>query len=182
MCRTMKASIALALAVGFLGCAPKEKTSLKIYVQQKLYDKAIEQGNLALKENPQDGDTHYFLGAAYYGKDNDLATDSPIYGDSSASYLGKAYSHFMQAKKLAEASWGASSDDNIVSMFGRHYNRGVIASKNGDPKAAAMEYGLAATADPENYKGFYARASAEWELLKAATTAKNDAEVQQIST
>jgi tetratricopeptide (TPR) repeat protein len=181
MCRTMKVSIAVALAVGFLGCAPKEKTSLKIYVQQKLYDKAIEQGKLALQQNPQDGDTHYFLGAAYYGKDNDLATDSPIYADSAASYLGKAYSHFMQAKKLAEANWGGSADDNVVSMFGRHYNRGVIATKNGDPKSAAIEYGLAATADPENYKGFYARASAEWEMLKAAQAAKNDAEVQQLS-
>jgi Flp pilus assembly protein TadD len=40
---------------------------------------------------------------------------------------------------------------------------------------------LAATADPENYKGFYARASAEWELMKAAQAAKNDAEVTQIS-
>jgi tetratricopeptide (TPR) repeat protein len=181
MCRTMKASIAVALAVGFLGCAPKEKTSLKIYVQQKLYDKAIEQGKLALQQNPQDGDTHYFLGAAYYGKDNDLATDSPIYADSSTSYLGQAYSHFMQAKKLAEANWGASADDNVVSMFGRHYNRGVIATKNGDPKTAAIEYGLAATADPENYKGFYARASAEWEMLKAAQAAKNEAEAQQLT-
>ena len=181
MCRTMKASIAVALAVGFLGCAPKEKTSLKIYVQQKLYDKAIEQGTLALQQNAQDGDTHYFMGAAYYGKDTDLAPESPIYADSAGSYLGKAYTHFMQAKKLAEASWGASADDNVVAMFGRHYNRGLVATKNRDPKVAALEYGLAATADPENYKGFYARASAEWEMMKAAQAAKNDAEVTQIS-
>jgi tetratricopeptide (TPR) repeat protein len=150
-------------------------------VQQKLYDKAIEQGALALQQNPQDGDTHYFMGAAYYGKDNDLTPESPIYADSAGSYLGKAYTHFMQAKKLAEASWGASADDNVVAMFGRHYNRGLVATKNREHKVAAMEYGLAATADPENYKGFYARASAEWELMKAAQAAKNDAEVTQVS-
>ncbi len=180
MQRYLMAIIAV-LVVGSLGCASKEKTGMKIYVQQKLYDKAIEQGAAALAQNPEDGDTHYFIGAAYYGKDTDLSTEAAGYADSSESYLRNAFKHFTRAKELAEASWGASADDNIVSMFGRHYNRGVIATKNGDHVTASMEYRLATIADPENYQGYYARAGALWELAKEAQKGGDDAEFDRIT-
>jgi len=153
-------AIVVALILGILGCASKEKTGMKIYVQQKLYDKAIDQGRLALSQNPDDGDTHYFMGAAYFGKDQELSTDAPGYADSSALWLEKAYSHFTKAKQLAEASWGVSADENIVSMFGKHFNRGVIAMKNSDFANAALEFKLATIADPENYQGYYQHAQA----------------------
>jgi len=180
MQRYLMAIIAM-LVVGGLGCASKEKTGMKIYVQQKLYDKAIEQGGTALAQNPEDGDTHYFIGAAYFGKDTDLSTEAPDYSDSSAVFLENAFKHFTRSKELAETSWGASADDNIVSMFGRHYNRGVIATKNGDDATAAMEYRLATIADPENYRGYYARAGALWELAKAAQKDGDDAEFERIT-
>jgi tetratricopeptide (TPR) repeat protein len=162
-----------AVLVALAGCASKEKTSMKIYVQQKLYDKAIAQGSLALKTNPNDGDTHYFMGAAYYGKDLDLKPEDPTYADSSEAYLRKAYMHFEKAKELSPGSWGKSVDDNIVSMFGRHFNRGVIASKKNAHAEAAVEYRLASVSDPENYQGYYAHAAS---LLPLATAAeKTDA-------
>ena len=102
MLRTTLA-IVIALILGILGCASKEKTGMKIYVQQKLYDKAIEQGMAALAQNPDDGDTHYFMGAAYFGKDQELTEESPGYADSSAAWLEKSYSHFTRSKQLAEA-------------------------------------------------------------------------------
>src|SRR6185436_10338010 len=63
--------------------------------------------------------------------------------------------------------------DNIVSMFGRHYNRGVIATKKGAHAEAAIEYRLASVADPENYQGYYAHAAA---ILPLANEAKADKE------
>jgi tetratricopeptide (TPR) repeat protein len=153
-------ALAALVVVGFLGCASKEQTSLKIYVQQRLYDKAITQGSMALKKTPDNGDVHYFMGAAYFGKDNDLKTDIDAYADSSALFLQEAYKHFTKAKELAPGAWGKDCDNNIVSMFGRHYNRGVIASKKNDHATAALEYRLATLADPENYEGYYAHAAA----------------------
>jgi len=165
---------------GLLGCASKEQTSVKIYVQQKLYDKAIAQGNMALAKNPNDGDTHYFMGAAYYGKDSDLKPEAEGYADSSEAYLKQAYAHFMKAKELAPGAWGKSCDDNIVSMFGRHYNRGVIATKKASHAEAAVEYRLASIADPENYQGYYAHAAA---LLPLAMEAKksDDAKFKEMT-
>ncbi len=171
-----------ALALwGLAGCATKEATSLKIYVQQKLWDKAIAQGNQALLKDPNNGDTHYFLGVAYYGKDSDLKPEAPGYGDSSAVYLSQSYQHFVTAKKLAPGAWGKSADDNIVSMFGRHYNRGVIATKKNDHTTAAVEYHLATIADPENYQGYYAHAAAMWPLALEAKGKEDDAKFMELS-
>ena len=172
-------AVVVALAVGFVGCASKEKTGMKIYVQQKLYDKAIAQGMQALAQNENDGDTHYFMGAAYFGKDNDLSTEAPEYADSSAVWVAKSYMHFTKAKQLAEASWGVSADENIVSMFGRHFNRGVIAQRNNDHKTAAMEFKLATVADPENYTGYYQHAQA---LLDQANEAKKAGREEDFTT
>lgn len=174
-------AIIAVLVVGPLGCASKEKTGMKIYVQNGLYDKAIEQGSTALAQNPEDGDTHYFMGAAYFGKDADLSTEAEGYGDSSAVYCERAYNHFIRSKELAESSWGESADDNIVSQFGRHHNRGIMATKNGDHATAELEYRLATIADPEDYKGFYARASALWELAKEAREAGDEEDFEQIT-
>jgi tetratricopeptide (TPR) repeat protein len=171
-----------ALAVwAVAGCQTKEATSLKIYLQQKLWDKAIAQGNQALLKTPNNGDTHYFLGVAYYGKDSDLKPEAPGYADSSEAYLRKAYDHFSQAKKLAPSAWGKSADDNIVSMFGRHYNRGVIASKKKEDVTAAMEYRLATIADPENLEGYYAHAAALLALSLEAKTKGDEAKFTELS-
>jgi protein O-GlcNAc transferase len=169
--RKLSWALAALALFGWIGCATQSETSLKIYVQQKLYDKALAQGNLALQKTPDNADVHYFMGAAFFGKDTDLKTDAEGYADSSAHYLSEAYKHFTKAKELAPGQWGKDCDDNIVSMFGRHYNRGVIASKKNDHTEAAVEYHLATIADPQNYEGYYAHASA---LAPLAMQAKKD--------
>jgi tetratricopeptide (TPR) repeat protein len=108
------------------------------------------------------------MGAAYYGKDLDLKPEDPTYADSSEAYLLKAYNHFEKAKELSPGSWGKSVDDNIVSMFGRHFNRGVIATKKNANAEAAVEYRLASVADPLNYQGYYAHAASLLPLAGAA--------------
>ncbi|MFQ5599082.1 MAG: tetratricopeptide repeat protein [Candidatus Krumholzibacteriia bacterium] len=180
--RTYTVALIALLIVGIaVGCASKKKTSMKIYVQQELYDKAILNGEQELLVSPEDGDTHYFLGAAYFGKDHKLKPESESYADSSAEYLEKAFHHFTKSKQYAESSWGKDADDNIVSMFGRHYNRGVIATKKSDHATAALEYRLATIADPENYQGYYARAGSLWFLAKDAQKRGDDAEFEEIT-
>lgn len=171
---------------GLAGCgggggSGVNKTSMKIYVQQKLYDKAIAQGMKALATNPNDGDTHYFLGVAYYSKDNELKPESDTYADSSEIFLTKSYEFFGKAKEIAAGQWGKSCDDNIVSMFGRHYNRGVIAAKKGDNAVAAVEYRLASIADPENYQGYYAHAAALWPLAMESRKKNDEAKFTELS-
>ena len=171
----------LAGCGGGSGTSGVSKTSMKIYVQQKLYDKAIAQGMKALASNPNDGDTNYFLGIAYYSKDNELKTESATYADSSEIFLTKAYQFFTKAKEVAAGAWGKSCDDTIVSMFGRHYNRGVIASKKGDNTTAAVEYRLAGIADPENYQGYYAHAAALWPLAMEARNKNDEAKFTELA-
>jgi tetratricopeptide (TPR) repeat protein len=174
-------AITALLVVGLVGCASKEKTGMKIYVQQKLYDKAIDQGQKELAKNPDDGDTHYFLGAAYFGKDQELSTEDAAYGDSAQVFLEKAFYHFTRSQALAESSWGLSADENIRSMYGHHFNRGVIATKNGDHVTAAMEYKLATIADPAEYDGFYHRAGALWQLAEEARKAGEEEDFDEIT-
>ena len=179
--RKLSWALAALVLVGFVGCASQSETSMKIYVQQKLYDKAITQGNIALQKTPDSGDVHYFLGAAYFGKDNELKTDAEGYADSSALFLDKAYGHFTKAKELAPGSWGRDCDDNIVSMFGRHYNRGVIATKKNAHEEAAMEYRLATIADPLNYEGYYAHAAALAPMAMEAKRAGQDEKFTELA-
>ena len=80
--RKVTVALVALVVLGIFGCASKEETGMKIYVQQKLYDKAIEQGAQALAQDPQNGDTNYFVGAAYFGKDQELDPESPGYADS----------------------------------------------------------------------------------------------------
>jgi len=85
----------------------------------------------------------------------------------------------MKAKKTSEATWGLPIDDNITSMFGRHYNRGVMGTKQGDNMTAATEYRLSTIADPENYQGYYARAAALWQLAQEAKDKGEDAQFEE---
>ena len=180
MRKSTRALGALLLGGLVAGCATKEETSLKIYVQQKLYDKAITQGKMALLKEPNNGDTHYFLGAAYYGKDQDLKPEAEGYADSAAAYIKMAYDHFVKAKELAAGAWGKSVDDNIRAMFGRHNNRGVVAAKKDENDVAAMEYRLATIADPDDFNGYYAHAGALWMLAKEALKSKEEAEFSKL--
>ena len=175
-----KVTISIAALV-LASCGSPNETAVKIYVNQKLYDKAIAQGNLALKTNPNNGDTYYFLGAAYYGKDAELKTEAASYGDSSEAFLKRAFECFEKAKALTPASWGKSADDNITSMFGRHYNRGVIAAKKSAWAEASLEYRLASIADPENFESYYAHAGSLWPLAVDAKKAGRDQEFTEMT-
>jgi len=184
----MRTWIRVFTALGVAGLAATavagggvNKTSMKIYVQQKLYDKAIAQGMLALAADPKDGDTNYFLGVSYFSKDNELKPESATYADSSEIFLSKSFEYFGKAKELAAKDWGKSADDNIVSMFGRHYNRGVIAAKKNENSTAAVEYRLATIADPENYQGYYAHAAALWPLAMEAKKKDDEAKFTEMA-
>ncbi len=56
----------LAVAVLFIaGCANKWKTSVKIAMGQKRWDKAISDGQKALELDPDDGEVHFLMAKSY---------------------------------------------------------------------------------------------------------------------
>jgi tetratricopeptide (TPR) repeat protein len=183
--RKPNVALVVVAAVGLVGCGGGSggvnKTSMKIYVQQKLYDKAIANGRRALATNPNDGDTNYFMGVSFYAKDGELKTESATYADSSEQFVKSAFDYFQKSKQFAAGQWGKSADDNIVSMFGRHFNRGVIAGKKGDNATAALEYRLATIADPENYQGYLMHGYALWPLALDAQKNKDEAKFNEMA-
>ena len=57
-----------AIALVFFGCANKWLTSGKIAMNGKEYDKAIEDFNKALEQNPENGEAHYYIAQCYKEK------------------------------------------------------------------------------------------------------------------
>ena len=57
-----------AIVLVFFGCANKWITSGKIAMNGKDYDKAIEDFNKALDQNPESGEAHYYLAECYKEK------------------------------------------------------------------------------------------------------------------
>jgi len=49
----------------FVGCQSTAKTSAKVYLQQDNIEKAIEQLEIDVQQNPQDAESHYLLGYCY---------------------------------------------------------------------------------------------------------------------
>src|ERR671936_596979 len=86
------------LVLALVGCASKEATSLKIYVQQKLYDKAIIQGTQALKQDPNNG-----VIAAKKGDNTTAAVEYHLatlaYPDEFAGYYAHAGALWLLAKE-----------------------------------------------------------------------------------
>src|SRR5262245_23799917 len=171
-----KRIVGVITVVALAGC-PFQEPSIEKQVQQKLYDKAIAQGLRALRDDANNVDAHYFLGAAYDGKDLELDPQGATYADSSAAYLRKAAMHFGRARDLSPEKWRTPVDANLAAMFDRHFDRGVTASKTGAAAEAVVEYRLAIVADPTNFEGYYAHAAALLPLaLAAATTDKRASE------
>jgi tetratricopeptide (TPR) repeat protein len=53
------------LALNLSGCQSVYVTSAKVYLQQNEYEQAKQQLQLALKDNPNDAEAHYYLGDIY---------------------------------------------------------------------------------------------------------------------
>jgi tetratricopeptide (TPR) repeat protein len=66
----LETAVVLIIIIAFAlsGCANKWLTSGKIAMNGKNYDKAIEDFQLALKDNPENGEAHYYLAVCYKEK------------------------------------------------------------------------------------------------------------------
>ena len=62
------AAVLFMVFVFFAGCQNTAVTSAKVYMQQNNYDKAIEQCQIAIDQNPKDAEAYFVLGKAYGAK------------------------------------------------------------------------------------------------------------------
>ncbi len=62
------AAVLLMVFIFSMGCQNTAVTSAKVYMQQNNYDKAIEQCQIAIDQNPKDAEAYFVLGKAYGAK------------------------------------------------------------------------------------------------------------------
>ena len=75
-----KLFIAGIITLGIIGCASTpHKTSVKIYIQQRNWTKALNEGKAWVQEAPNDPEAYYWLAMAYTGMQKyDKAADNLI--------------------------------------------------------------------------------------------------------
>jgi len=176
--RTPDRVLAVLALCGSMGCT---QATVRGWVQLEMYDRAILLGRQQLEKSPDDSEVHYFMGVAYLGKDTGLHLDAAGYADSSALFVIGAFEHFDQAKGLDPGRWGSRSDSCVAFLYERHYDRGVIASKQNDVVAAEVEYRLATFANPNNYEGSYAHAAALAQLAMQARKNQDEGKFMELS-
>ncbi|NOY79324.1 MAG: tetratricopeptide repeat protein [Calditrichaeota bacterium] len=92
----------------FAGCNSTAFTSAKVYLQQDNIDKAIEQLEIEVKQNPSNAEAHYLLGASY-------------------AKLGKfelMNKEFDESLKLTD-KYKKNIQNYRLKYWGENYNRGV---------------------------------------------------------
>ena len=145
MRRTFGATTCLLMVFALLlvGCKSKETTSAMLHNQTGRHDLAIETAQEAIAKDPNDAEAYFQLGLAYANLDS----------------VTLAYNSFMKSVEI-DPKRKDLAEDNIQSLFAKHYNKALSFSKNQsatmeDLEAAAAEFELAAESDPRQSKGFY---------------------------
>lgn len=115
-----------------VGCASQYMTAGKVYIQQEEYDKAVEQFNLQLKQNPNDPDAWWWLGMAYTYK--------------------KKYEDACQCiDKVAEiAPQKLSSEKQKAFLWSLYYSAGVEAYQDSNWALAKNRFNQAVGFEPDS--------------------------------
>ncbi|MDZ7269719.1 MAG: tetratricopeptide repeat protein [candidate division KSB1 bacterium] len=135
-CGLMKWGALVLIIPGMIFAQSMEKTSAKLYIQQKEWDKAIEWLQKALAKNATDPQTHFLLGQVYAEKGRllDMARE------------------FEEGKKLDTKNKMKKEkkqmEDMIRHFSAKSYNEGVEAYKQQDYSTAAERFLLATQLDP----------------------------------
>lgn len=159
--------LAAAMVVG--GCANKWKTSGKIAMGSKNYEKALSDFNKALEENPKDGEVHYLIAVCYKDR-GDYAAMIPHLNAADSLYEKGGN----KVKELRESAWrelfdaGNSDTQNenyekardefsagvkiLPDNYGAYANLGYVWQKLGDKDSAYYYFSEAYRLEPENIK------------------------------
>jgi len=163
----MKKTIYLLFAVlGFIyalsmvGCASKELTSAKVYINQNNWDKAIEQLEAAVQMNPRDAEAFYLLGEGYANK-SQWQKMNENFGKSLA--VGPRFEQ--QIKSTRDRYWVTTFNQGV----------GKVNSKTGetpDLESAAKFFSICTTIDPKRPEAY--RNLAVTQLKKGDLAAAKD--------
>lgn len=123
--------------VATYSCKSKETMSAILHNDQGTYDKAIEQGKLAIEKNPNDADAHFELGRSY-----------SFTGD-----MAGAYREFMTAARL-DPRKVVDAETGIKSNWAKHFNAGISEFQAENLAGAAHEFELTTQSDPRQVKGW----------------------------
>lgn len=130
-----------------------EKTSAKLYIQQKEWDKAIEWLQKALAKAPEDAQTHFLLGQVYAEKGQLMEMVQEF-------ELSKKYDTKNKLKKEKK-----QMEDMVRHFSGKNYNEGVEAYKQQNFNLAAVKFLLSTQLDP-NYTDAHRNLSVAYQLVE----------------
>lgn len=131
--------------VGFQ-CSSTEKTSAKLYIQQKNWDKALDALQKAVAKDPKDAEAYYLLGSVYGEKDQyDKLIDS---FDKSLAISDEFKSQIQESKKY----YWANLFNNGVGLYQKGSN---LAKSNPDSSKilldkSAIDFEYAAKLEPDS--------------------------------
>jgi tetratricopeptide (TPR) repeat protein len=168
---TLVLTLAFVSGVCLEGCskASQPYQSGRLYFSQKLYDKAAEQFELAVREDPENGKNHYELAKTYAelernedaGKEFRIAAEkAPELKDEVADAIQHYRAdHFNDALGLIkDKSWGEAIAQLQESMYldpdepNQYINMGYCYSELGETDLAVSYYETAMELSPEDDK------------------------------
>lgn len=132
--RTAAACVALAAMVLLAGCASDPAfTSGKVYLQQEDYESAIEQFQIAIRNNQNAWEPHMYLGRAYADTDE----------------LELSHDEFFQALELAPDEGSKETVEQAITYYWQLYrNEGDQYNAGNKFEQAIGEFEKAITIDP----------------------------------
>ncbi len=140
MVRTAAVVLTLAAILILAGCgADPAFTSGKVYLQQENFDNAIEQFEIAIRNNPTDWQPHMWLGRAYAETDE----------------LEMAHDEFFAALDLAiEPAHKEEVEQTITWYWQIYQNDGNLLNSSGQFTEAIVEFNKAILLDPRKAEAY----------------------------
>jgi len=165
----------------FTACEQPAITSAKLYKDNKDFKQAIEQCNLALKNNPADPDAHYILGEIY-AEDNMILKMNDAFAKSleiSPKYateientkmtkwtvaLNKGVVFYQQGKATEAAEQFLLATKILPAKAIAHKNLGHAYSDSKQYEKAIASFKKAYELDPTDMESFYSIGSSYYDL------------------
>ncbi|MBN2415940.1 tetratricopeptide repeat protein [bacterium] len=138
--RKLGMALLLALFAGFLlftACEQPAITSAKVYIDSNELDRALEQCEVALTNNPSDPDAHFVMGKVYEKQKNYLQMNEAF---TRSLEISSKYSNEIQQKR--NTHWT------------NHLNQGVGLYQQGKSAEAAEKFLIATRIMPEKGVAF----------------------------
>jgi tetratricopeptide (TPR) repeat protein len=168
---TLVLAVAFTAGICLEGCskASQPYQSGRLYFSQQLYDKAAEQFELAVQEDPENGKNHFELAKTYAelernedaGKEFKLAAekDPTLKEDVADAIQHYRADHFNDAlSHIRDKSWGEAIAQLQESMYldpdepNQYINMGYCYSELGETDLAVSYYEKAMALSPEDEK------------------------------